>query len=540
MRIVCTYLCDFKDRKDYYLALMPYGITTIASFLEKAGHEVILANLSSYGFLKGAQITKKIKPDVVAVSIFSFNRNESFKYIKELKKNNKSLIIIAGGQHPTFLHNAILARYPEIDFIIKGEGEDAVKKLIDADFKTTSKIIQSERIKDIDSITPPSFFQGKMIGINPAEQFKYIITSRGCPANCTYCSSPAFWKKKVTFRNPKLIVEELKYIREKYGIIYFSIRDDNFSLKKNRVLEFCKILEESKLHMMWNCQARVDTIDEEMLVALKRSGLEHIQFGVESGSEKMLKLYDKKITQEKIKTAAKLVRKVGIYLSFYLMTGMSGENDDDITATKNIISSTRPHDVIISPVAYYPGTRIYSDACRTGLFDDSKWFTSTENGLYVTSKSIYNKNIREILHYSRNVLFSSFYKSQDFITHRKSNGNDCWMNYIIEADYYLKIDNLQKVTEIYNKMIKNFPDNIWGYLKLAEALMVEMPQKSQDLLKKVTELCPSFSGARFLIALINFQEGNLSEAVRNIEIAMKLNNNDPEIITLSRKIKKAM
>src|SRR5512145_2602148 len=126
MKVFCTYLCNFRERKDYYISLMPYGITTIASFLQSQRHEVILANLSSYGYMKGAELTLQHAPDVVAVSVFSYNRDESFRYIRELKKRNPGIIIIAGGHHPTFLHDEIITRYPEIDFIIKGEGEAAI------------------------------------------------------------------------------------------------------------------------------------------------------------------------------------------------------------------------------------------------------------------------------------------------------------------------------------------------------------------------------------------------------------------------------
>ena len=81
-----------------------------------------------------------------------------------------------------------------------------------------------------------------------------------------------------------------------HGIIYFSIRDDNFTLRRERVLEFCRLLRERKLYIMWNCQSRVDTLDEEMVVEMKRAGLEHIQLGVESGSERILAMYDKRTT----------------------------------------------------------------------------------------------------------------------------------------------------------------------------------------------------------------------------------------------------
>ena len=217
--------------------------------------------------------------------------------------------------------------------------------------------------------------------MNPNEQYKFIITSRGCPSSCTYCSSPNFWQKKVTYRSAENIIEELVYIRKRFGIIYFSIRDDNFTLNKKRVLEFCSLLSKSNLYMMWNCQARVDTIDEEMLIAMKRCGLEHIQFGVESGSEKILQLYDKHITVNKIKSAAAITRKVGIYLSYYLMTGMTGETPEDIEETRKLISETKPHDVIISPVAYYPGTEIYTNSIKNGKVKDNIWFDTELNGI---------------------------------------------------------------------------------------------------------------------------------------------------------------
>lgn len=538
MKIFCTYLCDYTDRNDYYLSLMPYGITSIAAFLEKEGHEIILANLSSYGYFKGAELTNKYKPEVVAISIFSFNRIESFKYIQQLKKINKSLIIIAGGQHPTFLHDEILSRYPAIDFIIQGEGEYSIKKLIDASFKNFPRIIQSERIKNIDSIPYPSLFQGKIIGLNPVEQFKFIITSRGCPSNCTYCSSPNFWQKKATFRTPALIIEELLHLKKKYGIIYFSIRDDNFTLKKNRVLEFCRLLEKSNLYMMWNCQARVDTIDEEMLIAMKKSGLEHIQYGVESGSTRILKIYDKKITPEKIKAAASIARKVGVYMSFYLMTGMIGETEADINETKKLVTLTRPHDVIISPVAYYPGTKIYNDHKKKGLIEDSSWFRSSENGIYVTPEKNRTQNMNELLQHSSQISSRSFYKTEDFIIHRSVTGNNCWMNDIIEADSYLNTDNIKKVIQIYQHMINNFPDNIWGYLKLSEILMNDSPNIALSLLDKAIENTPSYYYGWYLKALIQYKAEQITDAYKSVKKALKLNPDNSEIHKLAHKIHK--
>ncbi len=233
---------------------------------------------------------------------------------------------------------------------MKGEGEAALAELLgNLGQHPRRSVIAKERIADLDSLPIPAMFSGKTIGVDPHEQFRYIITTRGCPAKCRYCSSPHFWKRKVTYRSPAHIVAELKTIQEKYGIIYFSIRDDNFTLHKGRVLEFCRLLSASGIYMMWNCQARVDTVDLEMLIAMKRCGLEHIQFGVESGSEKMLRLYDKATSLEKIQRASEATRRAGITLSFYLMAGMESEEDADIDDTIALLRSALPHDVIVSP-----------------------------------------------------------------------------------------------------------------------------------------------------------------------------------------------
>jgi len=538
MKIACIYLCDYKDKDDYFLSLMPYGITSIAAFLEKDGHEVTLANFSSYGYLEAAKLTMTLNADVAAVSIFSFNRTESFKYIKELKKRNPEIIIIAGGQHPTFLSDQIYSRYPEINFIIKGEGEASIKMLLDKSFLNIDPIVESGRISDIDSIPYASLFSGRTIGVNPNEQFKFIITSRGCPSSCTYCSSPNFWKRKVTYRSPGNIIEELKHIQKKFGIIYFSIRDDNFTLSKKRVLEFCRLINESGLYMMWNCQARVDTIDEEMLVEMKKSGLEHIQFGVESGSEKILKIYDKHITLAKIKQTADLTRKVGIYLSFYLMTGMTGETKEDIEDTKKLISNTMPHDVIVSPVAYYPGTGIYTSSVKRGLITDNVWFNTEENGLYLAETKDNDKNINSILSYSNKVSRKSVYHKNDFKIHRQTTGENCWMNYIIEGDYFTDESLPEKAFFYYDKLMKEYPDNVWGYLRMAELISVQSPHEAVKLFTKAAELVPSYYGTWFRMAQIYQTLGNFIEAKKSITKALKFNPYESDIIKLADRINK--
>ncbi|HPS58911.1 MAG TPA: radical SAM protein [Spirochaetota bacterium] len=536
MKIICVYLCNYSDRNDYYISLMPYGITSIAAYLESRGHVVTLANFSSYGYKKAVELTIDQNADVAAVSIFSFNRYESLKYIRELKKRNPRITIIAGGQHPTFLSDEIADRYPEIDFIIKGEGELAISSLLN-NTGSAKKIITGDRITDIDSLPFPSLFHGITIGVNANEQFKYIITSRGCPNSCTYCSSPAFWKRKVSMRSSESIINELIHLREKYGIIYFSIRDDNFTINKKRVLEFCRMLDESRLYMMWNCQARVDTIDEEMLIAMKQAGLEHIQYGVESGSERILRAYDKATTREMIIRAAKITRETGVYLSFFLMAGMHDETGSDINDTISLIKETLPHDSIVSPVAYYPGTAIYTDDRGKGLIEDSAWFDSADSGIYLHDTSKTSGAIEKILHENNRISVKAAYKPPDVKKHRIKTGDNCWMNDIIEGDIWQDSSSLEKASACYKRIIDAFPENIWGYLRLSESLEHISPLQSSAVLKKASELIPGNYEVWYRLAQVYRIIGDKKNALESASEAFRLNPMNTDVSHLYKKLK---
>ena len=530
MKVICSYMCEYKDRDDYYMSLMPNGITSIAALLEKKGYETVLANLSEYGWEKGVNITLEEKPDAAVVSIFSFNRTESLKYIRELKKKDPEIILIAGGQHPTFLSEELMELYPEIDFIITGEGEKTVLELLDNIGDTEShRIFQGERIDDLDELPHPSGFGGKTIGVNPNEQYRYIITSRGCPNSCTYCSSPSFWGRRVSYRSPSDIIKEIKYSYEKHGIIYFSIRDDNFTLKKERVLEFCEELRLSGLYIMWNCQARVDTVDEEMLLAMKRCGLEHIQYGVESGSEKILKKYDKSITTAKIVETAAVTRKLGIYMSFYLMAGMPDETPDDVNATIKLIKKTLPHDVMVSPVAYYPGTDIYKCAKERGEISDSEWFKKHDSGIYLIDLKKTTPWMQKILEEAEKISDNARYTLKDFKAHRKICGDDCWMTDIMEGDHLFEEEEFEKAAELYNKVIVNNHENIWGHLRLAEAEYIDSPENAIEHLLKASGIAPNYYGAWLRLAQIEYETENYKRALIYAKQAKELNPRDPDI-----------
>jgi anaerobic magnesium-protoporphyrin IX monomethyl ester cyclase len=130
MKVLLAYLCHYQDRRDYFLSLMPVGLVSIAACLEKDGHDVTLANFSAAGIRKALKQIVDIKPRVIGLSLFTHNRVDTLKLVQEIRKALPAAVIMLGGPHATFLAGEIIRRYPEVDYIIQGEGEGPFAKLL--------------------------------------------------------------------------------------------------------------------------------------------------------------------------------------------------------------------------------------------------------------------------------------------------------------------------------------------------------------------------------------------------------------------------
>lgn len=491
-------LCLPPDqRHDYYMSLIPHGMASLAAVAEKAGHRIILANLSRQGIRGAMELIRREKPAVVGLSLFSYNRVETLKLIKKIKQEIPRIRIVVGGHHATALAEENLRRYPEIDHLIKGEGEDAWISLLEdlKEGRIPSRLIEGIRLQDLDKLPFPASFNGKSPGVNPHEQYKVIISTRGCPNRCSFCASPDFWQRRVTFRSAESLADEVEFIHRKLGIIYFSIRDDNFTLKKDRVIKFSRLLRERGLYLMWNCQARVDTIDEDMLREMKLAGLEHIQYGVESGSERVLQRLDKDIKLDDVRRAAADTRRLGIYLSIYLMTGIDGETSRDLQQTVKLIREILPGDGLVSPVAYYPGTALYEEMKHGGKVTDEDWFSSSDTGLYVRNDEETRQMVIRLVNELGKIRERSWYREKDFQQHRKLMGPDCWVTGILEGDYHLDEELYDKAEDIYREVIQRHPKNIWGYIRMGELRFLrEDYHESETWYRRANDLGTGYYG----------------------------------------------
>ncbi len=419
MKILLIYPYFIDERpKDYDVRPLPIGVYYIAALLKEHGYKVKILNW--YNIYKSPekihQTFLTIKPDIIGFSIFNANRWGAIDIARVAKEINSDVKIVFGGVGATFLWEHFLKHFPEIDYVVLGEGEYTFLNLVKA-------LERDPTIEELQKIRGIAFrLDGKPVMTKEADfipeidelpiparyfSFQHVVSSRGCPWNCIFCGSPRFWKRKVRFHSPDYFVEQLELLYRK-GIDFFYVSDDTFTLKKDRVIEICEKIIKRNLKIRWQAISRVDLIDEEILYWMRLAGCLQISFGVESGSEKIRNFFNKKISNESIKRAFDLCRQYGILPRAYFIYGSPGENRKTIQASIDLIKKIKPLSVVFYILDIYPGTALYEKfKKRTGATDDI-WLKRIEDIMYhETDSSMSAKKVRAF----GKRLHSAFYKN---------------------------------------------------------------------------------------------------------------------------------
>jgi len=386
-----------KFSKDYIPSL---GIGYVAASLEKNGYEVKI--IDSYAEHYDNSITiKKIleeNPSAVGITSITQNRFNAIEIIRELKKERKNLFIFVGGRHFHHTYRSALFSIPEIDVIVRGEGEITIVELLDnyfnkGDFSKVLGIayrkdreiintLERPLIKNLDEIPIHAWHLFDLSKYNATLEGEYktrsigVISSRGCPNQCTFCANASFWNT-LRLRSPKNFIDEVEFLYKNYGYQAFDFWDDTMTLNRNHIFGICREIINRGLDIIWYARARVNTVDEEMLRIMKKAGCRIISFGVESGSENVLKNIKKNITLEQIEKAFELSAKLGLITKAFFMFSLPGERLADIGETNQLIykllSYGRKYRIpVYIEKAYtliYPGTEIEKEATKEGCLD---------------------------------------------------------------------------------------------------------------------------------------------------------------------------
>lgn len=316
----------------------PIGIGFLISVLRDAGHDVhfIDSYLQPSSFIADGYLQKN-SIDVLGVYVNTICFNEAMILLKSVEKlrrrqkwNGK---IVVGGPHASVMPDTI----PDfVDHIVIGEGERAILQIVAG---APERIIRAERITDMDSLPMPAYDVAAGLPYDTTAPFIEgrrvfnMNTSRGCPFDCTFCSVGSVWGHRYDFFSPDRMVEDIKFLHDKYDVTGIYFREDNFTLHKKRVVEFCTKLLDDGLDVQWMCETRVDTLDKELLELMKRAGCKGLYMGAESGSQRVLDFMKKGITTEQVKQAFAWCNELEIKTLASFVVGVPMETEEEIEQT---------------------------------------------------------------------------------------------------------------------------------------------------------------------------------------------------------------
>lgn len=363
----------------------PLGLAYLASVLDDR-HEIKILDLSLYADPDKTliQTLKSFEPHMVGITCYTPSFSSTMNISLLTKKYNPNISVVVGGPHPTILPETCLNE--NVDFVIRGEGELTFPELTDSleknkvldeikglSFKKNGKIIHNEPrpyIKDLDSLPFPSRHYlelEKYVDYMEGIRFTTILSSRGCPYHCIYCCKNVVGTRWVSM-SPERVMLEIKEIINKYKFNHIHFHEELFTFKKEWVKKICELLISNNLNIKWSCNSRVDMVTKELLYLMKKAGCVHINYGVESGDEGVLKSLKKGITLEQVKKAFKDTHDAGIPTSAYFMIGVPEDTHETIQKTIDLALELDPQFVQFSIATPYPGTELWDIAEREGMF----------------------------------------------------------------------------------------------------------------------------------------------------------------------------
>jgi len=377
----------------------PLGLMYLAAYLEKhTSHQVKILDclIEKIDFRQLKERIEQEKPDLVGITTLTFTLIDVLKTAKITKQIDQNIKIVLGGPHVNIYPQETL-NFPEVDFLVLGEGEEPIKDLLDnlnqtenlyklkgIAFKDGDKIINPgprELIQDLDSLpfparhlVPNQKYSSVLSENNPVTT---MFSSRGCPFRCLFCNR-AHLGKVFRARSAKNVVDEMEECK-KMGIGEIFIYDDTFTIDRQRILDVCSEIKKRNLAINWDIRARVDTVDQETLKKMKKAGCQRIHYGVEAGTQKILNVLRKGITLEQAETAFSLSKKIGIQTLAYFMIGSPRETKKDILQTIKFAKKLKPDFVCFSLTTPYPLTDLYSLGLNEKILPYDYWQEFAQN-----------------------------------------------------------------------------------------------------------------------------------------------------------------
>ncbi len=385
---------------------VPLGIAYLASALRQHNVETNFFDLHDSSWEEVTRLLEDLKPDVVGISCFTFGRTNALRLAALSKQVLPDTTVIMGGPHATFFPEQMLES-GAVDIVGLGEGEVTIVELIDCleakknldsvrgiVFKRNNTLVRTQprpRITRLDTFSFPAYDTFNLSEYRSPEippQYQdlvgtHILTSRGCPFHCNFCSVNTFFGGTWAYRSPGNVADEIEMLMESHHVQHIYFSDDLFTLDKSRVISLCKEIINRRLQFAWMAETRVDCVNEEILQWMRRAGCYRIYYGVESGSPRILTSANKGFTVDHIRTAFRLTHAAGIEACCFLMVGNPGETTETILETSRLIHEIRPTTMPIMGInTLLPASAQYESAKAHGLIEDTYWLKDEAPPLY--------------------------------------------------------------------------------------------------------------------------------------------------------------
>lgn len=427
-----NWLSGMKDISTVFNLMPPLGMLSIAAVLEREGIYVEIIDCYATPMPLAELVEEIVRrgPDCLGVSTTTSSFNEGYRVAAAVKEKAPQIFTLFGGAHACTIGAPLLDSFPAIDALVIGEGENSMLELAQAGFKRIGEIpgvayrgadgkgVLSggrELIKNLDDLPFPAYSKLPQFPRSynlplfsyPTAPNTSIISSRGCPYSCSYCDRSVF-SRGFRFNSPEYIVEHMAMLNRDFGIRHVSFYDDLFTFDRKRVAEFCEIKERKGVKVTYNCIARLEHVDSELLALLKSSGCWQVNFGIESGDPEIVKQHRKFLGLDEVGRKLQMVKESGMRVKGLFMVGLPGEDETAIRRTIDYALSLPLDEVNVTKFTPFPGAPVYSTIREQGEFNENWDLMNCLNFVFVPHgmtkqqlEDLYNEFIHRFYHRHR-------------------------------------------------------------------------------------------------------------------------------------------
>jgi len=372
-----------------YVKARPLGLGHLASYLESKGIEtrIIDGQISDLTEETLGKEIREFSPNIVGITSTTALAGAAHEVAKWTKNIPKDIKVVMGGVHPTVLPEETLEDN-NVDVVVRGEGEITFFELVKAfetrtnledvlgiSYKNNGEIVHNENrpfIKDLDSLPP--------VDDHALPRSLYsdycVLTARGCPFHCIFCSSRTVWGTRYRVRSPENVFVEIDSVVKKYSPKEIAFLDESFVINKERTEKICDMFMERGYHkkMSWICSSRTDLVDEPLLEKMREAGCSAISFGIETASQRLLDILKKRTSPEINERALRMAKKAGISnVRGTFILGIPTETREDSLATIKYAKKLPLDSAKFSIATPYPGTELYRIALSEGMHIQKDW-----------------------------------------------------------------------------------------------------------------------------------------------------------------------